>query len=159
MTPDETMAMMLGHKNSDLSSFEQFAIADKSSKRASGTSIAAITIGSAALLTGVGAWIFGGVYANQSRKSAEREIDRLAAFQLSDRNERVTNQSLTNKVVLDIATSAGASSSSMATSTAEALALLLSGGNSRGNGQVCPQPVALYQPAMPCACPSCPCNG
>ena len=41
-----------------------------------------------------------------------------------------------------------------ATAQAEALALLLNGGGNRG-GQVCPTPVAIYQPAMPCACNTC----
>ena len=50
----------------------------------------------------------------------------------------------------------GGSAASNALATAEAQALLLNGGlgNSR-NGQVCPQPVALYQPAMPCRCNTC----
>ena len=45
----------------------------------------------------------------------------------------------------------------LASASAEALALnALLGGNAR-NGQTCPQPVALYQPAMPCRCNTC-CN-
>lgn len=42
-----------------------------------------------------------------------------------------------------------------ATAQAEALALLLNGGTMNRGGQVCPTPVALYQPAMPCACNTC----
>lgn len=52
---------------------------------------------------------------------------------------------------VDVRTGAGATAGANALSTAEAVAALI-GANGRG-GQVCPQPVALYQPAMPCKCP------
>lgn len=50
----------------------------------------------------------------------------------------------------------GGSAAANALATAEAQALLLNGGFGNGrSGQVCPQPVALYQPAMPCRCNTC----
>lgn len=51
---------------------------------------------------------------------------------------------------VDVRAGAGAGATSL--STAEAVAAILNGGRS---GQVCPQPVALYQPAMPCRCNTC----
>lgn len=51
---------------------------------------------------------------------------------------------------VDVRAGAGAGATSL--STAEAVAAILNGGN---NGQVCPKPVALYQPAMPCRCNTC----
>lgn len=55
----------------------------------------------------------------------------------------------------DVRTGAGAFSGAGANATAEAVALnALLNGNGR-SGQVCPQPVALYQPAMPCRCNTC----
>lgn len=63
MTAEDLMAMKAMSDGTDMSSYEHFMVAEKTAKRPSGTSIAAITIGSAALLTGIGAWIFGGVYA------------------------------------------------------------------------------------------------
>lgn len=54
---------------------------------------------------------------------------------------------------VDVRTGAAAGAGSNALATAEALALIANG-NSR-SGQVCPQPVALYQPAMPCSCNTC----
>lgn len=49
----------------------------------------------------------------------------------------------------------GGSATSNALATAEALALIQNGGTNGRSGQVCPQPVALYQPAMPCRCNTC----
>ena len=50
----------------------------------------------------------------------------------------------------------GGSAAANALATAEAQALLLNSGfGSSRSGQVCPQPVALYQPAMPCRCNTC----
>ena len=58
MTAEDLMAMKAMSDGTDMSSYEHFMVAEKTAKRPSGTSIAAITIGSAALLTGIGAWIF-----------------------------------------------------------------------------------------------------
>lgn len=153
MTAEEMMFSGM-HKGTDMSSYEHFAIADKASRRASGTSIAAITIGSAGLLTAIGAWVFGGVFANAKSNSNQRAIDLLANAQLQERlyNQNYTLQNQPSlKNYIDIATG-GASANASSLSQAEALALLLNHG---GNGQVCPQPVALYQPAMPCSCNTC----
>lgn len=55
----------------------------------------------------------------------------------------------------DVRTGAGAFAGAGATSAAEAVALNTILGNNGRGGQVCPQPVALYQPAMPCRCNTC----
>lgn len=52
------------------------------------------------------------------------------------------------------ATAQGGSSTSSALATAEAVAAIINGVGSH-NGQTCPTPVALYQPAMPCRCNTC----
>lgn len=50
----------------------------------------------------------------------------------------------------------GAGANAAATADALATAALINGGFGNGrSGQVCPQPVALYQPAMPCRCNTC----
>lgn len=125
------------------------------SKKPSGVGIAGLAIGSTALLGMIGAWIFAGVYANAKSKGNERAIDLLANNALSERAERVGQQprfvDYVN-VTTQANAGAGAGAGAQALSTAEALALLVNGGSGR-NGQVCPQPVALYQPAMPCSCP------
>lgn len=87
-----------------------------------------------------------------------RAIDILAARAIQDNDRANTinldvNQTLRN---LTGATAQGGSATSQALATAEALSLLNNGGSGYGrSGQVCPQPVALYQPAMPCRCNTC----
>lgn len=57
----------------------------------------------------------------------------------------------------DVRTGAGAFAGAGANAAADALALsaLINGNGNGRSGQVCPQPVALYQPAMPCRCNTC----
>lgn len=87
-----------------------------------------------------------------------KAIDILAQNALADRQSRETWQnvhapSMTQYV--DVRTGAGAFSGAGANAAADALALsAIVNGNGR-SGQVCPQPVALYQPAMPCRCNTC----
>ena len=96
---------------------------------------------------------------NQASKARSqgnaRAIDILAQQALIDRQSRENWQSANAPSIrqyVDVQAGAGAGSSANALATAEALALLQNGGRS---GQVCPQPVALYQPAMPCSCNTC----
>ena len=168
MTAEELMTIANMSKSTDMSSYEHFAIAEKSARRPSGVGIAGLAIGSTALLAAIGAWIFGGVYANSQSKGNQRAIDILAATALAERNERINtqnNQTPNNLDIIRIITNAqsgagagaGAGANAFANAEAQALAAILAGNMGR-NGQVCPQPVALYQPAMPCTCPS-GCNG
>ncbi|MGL5732316.1 MAG: hypothetical protein ACRCX5_14500 [Bacteroidales bacterium] len=157
MTAEDIMAMKAMSEGTDMSSYEHFMIADKSGKRASGTSIAAITIGSAALLTGIGAWIFGPVMASQARKSTEREIDRLAAFTLSERQERVGNQNIVQKTIVDVAQGSFAGAGANANATAQALAALINGGNGFNNAVENMSFVRTipYSQPSPCCQPCC----
>nr|UVN00112.1 MAG: hypothetical protein [Bacteriophage sp.]UWD62291.1 MAG: hypothetical protein [Bacteriophage sp.]UWD69350.1 MAG: hypothetical protein [Bacteriophage sp.]UWD76844.1 MAG: hypothetical protein [Bacteriophage sp.]DAW11914.1 MAG TPA: hypothetical protein [Caudoviricetes sp.] len=167
MTAEELMTIANMGKGTDMSSYEHFMMAEKSARRPSGVGIAGLAIGSTALLAAVGAWIFGGVYANSQSKGNQRAIDILATTALAERAERVNhqnNQTPNNLDIIRIITNAqsgagaGAGANASALAQAEALALLLNGGSGR-NGQVNPQPVALYQPAMPCCCNTgCGCN-
>ena len=135
----------------------------------SGKGMAATGIGLAAGLGGaalIGVFLaaWGINNASQARaKAAEnlaagntKAIDILANNYLIERQSRETWQnqhapSMTQYV--DVRTGAGAFSgagaNALANASAEALAL---------NAQTCPQPVALYQPAMPCRCNTC-CEG
>lgn len=158
MTAEEMMAMKAMSEGTDMSSYEHFMIADKSSKRASATSIAAITIGSAAFLAGVGAWVFGGVYASQAKKSTEREIDRLAAIALAERQERVGCQNIVQKTIVDVAQ--GSFAGAGANATAQAMAALLNNGNSFNNAVENMSFVRTIPYAQPQACCNpCGCNG
>lgn len=132
---------------------------------ATGIGLAAGLGGGALLLAAAAAW---GV--NQASKARARAaenaaagntkaIDILAQNYLVERQSRENWQnyhapSMTQYV--DVRTGAGAFSGAGANAAADALALsaIVNGNNGR-SGQVCPQPVALYQPAMPCRCNTC----
>ncbi len=131
---------------------------DHSGQRATG-----IALGAAAL--GVAFVIGWGV--NQASKARMRAAEQAAAGNTKaleivattlaqERSSRETWQNQhapTLTQYVDVRAGAGAGAGSNAISTAEAVAAILNGGNN--NGQVCPKPVALYQPAMPCRCNTC----
>ncbi len=134
-----------------------------------GRGMAATGIGLAAglggaALVGVFALAFGLNAASKARlRAAEnaaagntKAIDYVASVLSHERGSRETWQNTHAPSIsqyVDVRSGAGAGAGANALSQAEAVAALL-GGNSR-NGQVCPQPVALYQPAMPCRCNTC----
>lgn len=127
---------------------------------ATGIGLAAGLGGGALLLAAAAAW---GV--NQASKARMRAaenaaagntkaIEIVASHLAQERTSRENWQgqhapTLTQYV--DVRSGAGAGATSL--STAEAVAAILNGGSR--SGQVCPQPVALYQPAMPCRCNTC----
>lgn len=130
---------------------------------ATGIGLAAGLGGAALLGTLIAAW-----GANQASKARAR-----AAENKADGNTKtleilsgVVNREATRQDGINIdvtqtlrsltsSTAQGGSASSSALATAEALALLNSASGSGRNGQTCPTPVALYQPAMPCRCNTC----
>lgn len=93
----------------------------------------------------------------------QRDIDRLAQYQMAEQERQHSINLAGTKTIVDVATggaTAGATASSTSSSTLEALLALISGNTASRNGQVCPQPVALYTPAQPvCGCGGCGCNG
>lgn len=154
-----------------MSDYEQSMLSHKQGCRPNGTSVAAITIGSAALLAAIGAWVFAPVYANAkacgnaqligaNQAHTQQMLTLLATNAASERAERINQLNLSNKTIVDIisgATSlAGANASSAALAQAEATLL-----SSALMGNVsCPQKVSLYSAPQPCGCPvSCGCNG
>lgn len=91
-----------------------------------------------------------------------KAIELVAATLAGERSSRENWQNMhapTISQYVDVRTGAGAFSGagSNAVANAEAIALnaLLNGNGNGRSGQVCPQPVALYQPAMPCRCNTC----
>ena len=126
-----------------------------------GIGLAAGLGGGALLLALAGLW---GVNqaSNARQKAAEAAaagnksaIDILTSQTLVERQSRETwqnNHAPTISQYVDVRAGAGAGAGANALSTAEALSIIA---NSGRNGQVCPQPVALYQPAMPCSCNTC----
>ncbi len=152
MTAEELL-LLDNHTNrrSDMSSFEHFDLANKSSKRASSTSITGLAIGVGAAVVGIGAWVFAGINSRAIARGNQREIDLLARGYMQDRDHQ-HNFNLANnptlKNYIDVATggaSAGAYANANAANQLEA-ALLAS---RMGGGQVCPTPVSLWNPATP----------
>lgn len=121
-----------------------------------GTSVTALGIAAGAIVLGFAA-AWGVNLASKARSDGHaRAIDLLANQALVERQSRESWQNQhapTMTQYVDVRTGAAAGAGSNALATAEALALIANG-NSR-SGQVCPQPVALYQPAMPCSCNTC----
>ena len=122
-----------------------------------GIGLAAGLGGGALLLAIAGIWGMNQASKARSRGNA-RAIDILAQQALIERQSRESWQtanapSIRQYVDVQAGAGAGAGSAANALASAEALSLLVNG--SSRSGQVCPQPVALYQPAMPCACNTC----
>lgn len=150
MTNEEMMTWG-GHRGSDMTSYEHFAIAEKTSKRASNTSITGLAIGVGAAVVGIGAWIFSGITSKAWANGNAKSIDILAQGLLTERSERnaytlANNPSL--KAYIDVATG-GASAGANAGATSNATVAQLLELAAARNGQVCPQPVSLWNPATP----------
>lgn len=138
--------------------------------RGHGAATTGVALGASALGVAVIGALAIGWGVNQASKARARAaenasagnakaIDILAQNHLVERQSRENWQnyhapSMTQYV--DVRTGAGAFSGAGANAAADALALsaIVNGNNGR-SGQVCPQPVALYQPAMPCRCNTC----
>lgn len=139
--------------------------------RGHGAATTGVALGASALGVAVIGALAIGFGLNQASKARARAaenmaagnakaIDILAQTHLVERQSRENWQNYHAPSITqytDVRTGAGAFSGAgaNAAATAEALALnALVNGNGR-SGQVCPQPVALYQPAMPCRCNTC----
>lgn len=130
---------------------------------ATGIGLAAGLGGAALLGTLIVAW--GSSQASKARaRAAENKADgnaknlELLAGMLNRESSRQDgiNIDVTQTLrSLASSTAQGGSSNSNALATAEALALLNNAAGTGRNGQTCPTPVALYQPAMPCRCNTC----
>lgn len=156
-----------------LSPYESFMIAEKSSKRASGTAIAGITVASVAAALGIGAWIFGPVYAaSRSRgvealalanqRNTDATIDRLANLLAVERNERVAQGTTISQSITD--SISGTQSSTLTAQQAAELSAVNSvmqqtfNDAVTGRSSLNPTPVSLYSPAREFQC-GCGCNG
>lgn len=129
--------------------------------RGHGAATTGVALGASALgVAFVGAIAIGwGINQASKARSAgnAKAIDILAQTALADRQCRENWQNMHAPTITqytDVRTGAGAFSGAGANATADALALsaLINGNGNGRSGQVCPQPVALYQPAMPCRC-------
>lgn len=154
-----------------LSPYESFMISEKSSKRASNTAIAGVTIASVAAALGIGAWIFGPVFANAksngvaalavaNQRNTDATIDRLANLLAVERNERVAQGTTISQTITD--SIAGTQSSTLTAQQQSEMSSLQNLQNTlladavTGRSSLNPTPVTLYQAPIACQCP---CNG
>lgn len=149
----------------ELLAIQSYSHRGHSGQRATGIALAAGAAGIAIIGLPLVAWL-GKANADKAAAIAlsnQRDIDRLASFQMAETERQHSINLSGTKTIVDVATggatagaTAGASASSNA--TLEALLALVSGSAASRNGQVCPQPVALYTPAQPYNPCGCSCN-
>lgn len=135
------------NENNGMSPFEEFMTSEKLSRRPNGATVAALVLGGVGTAAAIGAWIFAPIVAKQGIAANQKAIDILASAQVQDRATAAANQpSMLDYINVSVNPLA------LAGATSRAAAFNMGGG---GNGNVCPTPVALYQPAMPCSCNTC----
>jgi len=125
-----------------LTPYESTTLMQRESRRANGTGITGLVLGSAGLLAGIGAWIFGGVYAG-GRAKANAELIKLnnehtnqmlsvlGSSIAAERAERVAQQP-TVQSYIDVQTNPTQSGTAASTSLAEAMAYAQAINNSSG---------------------------
>lgn len=164
-----------------LSPFESWMMAEKTSKRPSGTAIAGITVASVAAAAAIGAWIFGGTFAaarsntatkladanhqntlaliNQGQVNTNATIDRLINALYAERNERVAQGVTLTQTVSD--TVSGEQASNLTAQQQSDLSAMQNLQNTlltdavTGRSSLNPTPVSLYSSPSPCGCPGC----
>lgn len=146
----------------ELLAIQNYSRHGHSGQRATGIALAAGAVGIGLIGLPLVAWL-GKAHADKAAAMAignQRDIDRLAQYQLAEQERQHSINLAGTKTIVDVAqggatagATAGASSASSA--SVDALLAILSGSRS---GQVCPQPVALYTPAQPYNPCGCPCN-
>lgn len=168
MDTNDLMALKALTEKSDMSSYEQAMLIEKASRRPSNAALWGVGLGVFGGVAAIGAWIFGGTYANARARGncdlinayanhSQQMENLLASHFANERQERVSNQAAVNKTIIDITSGAlaGSASNSSAWANAESqiVANALTGVTSR-----CPTPVSLYSAPQPCACPNSGCN-
>lgn len=150
--------------------YESFLVADKASRRPSGTAIAGVTVASVAAALAVGSWIFGPIFANSkangvaalavaNQRNTDATIDRLTNLLAAERNERVAQGVTMSQSITDSISGQQQGSQSQTTSVensamAQATAQLLTQ-SLLGNLSENAQKVQIYSAPQPCACPGC----
>lgn len=88
MDLNDFMTMKALSGGSDHSSYETYMIAEKQSRRPSTVAVTGLALGSIGLIAGIGAWVFGGVYANAKGNQAKEAAN--TAFALANANHTNT---------------------------------------------------------------------
>lgn len=143
--------------------YEQFKMGAIQGKRASGTAITGVVLGSVAAALGVGAWIFAPIYANARAKAAQDVataqnngtaalLNQTAALLATERAERVNGDYTISQTITD--TVSGSQQGQLSASqiaTNEATAQIVAGVMT-GKYTESPQKVELLSPAQPFKC-------
>lgn len=182
---NDVLAMKgMGGNNMGMTPYEQFRMADKQSKRPSGVGIAGLVLGTVGTAVAIGAWIFGGTYANsksaQAREKAEAAVD-LAKNNHANILTMLANQQASQNATIDKLITAlnretdartdgdrtitmtindslsGSQQGSQNTtqSTMQTVSQNLLEKALLGNVSENPQKVMMYSAPQPCGCPGC----
>ena len=161
----------MAENNGTLTAYEQFMMAQKSSRHhTSGTAIAGLVLGTVGTAAAIGAWIFAPIYANSRAKSAEQQnagtaalLNQMAQLLNTERAERRADTVTLNQTITD--TVSGQQASTLTAQQAAELSSIQSVQQNllnqaiMGNLSENPRKVQLYSAPQPCACPGCGCNG
>ena len=153
-----------------LSPYEDYKISEMTSRRANGSTVTALVLGSVGLAAGLGAWVFGPVIANQRANGLRdlanaqynannAQIAALANLLGTERAERVAQGTTISQTITD--TISGQQSSSLTAQQASELSAVNSvmqqtfADAVTGKSSLNPTPVTLYQAPIACQCPGC----
>ena len=153
------------------SPYEDYKVSDMISRRANGSTVTALVLGSVGLAAGLGAWVFGPVIANQRANGLRdlanaqynannQQIATLANLLGTERAERVAQGTTISQTITD--TISGQQSSQLTAQQASELSAVNSvmqqtfADAVTGKSSLNPTPVTIYSAPAPCGCP---CNG
>lgn len=156
-----------------LSPYETVMINEKTSRRASGTAIAGLVLGSVGTAAAIGAWIFGPIIANSRSRGVEalanaqyqatnNQLGLLTNLLAAERNERVAQGTTISQSITD--SISGTQSSQLSAQQAAELSSIQSVQQTlltdaiTGRSSLNPTPVSIYSAPSPCGCPGCGCG-
>lgn len=148
--------------------FESYMIADKSSRRPSGTAVAGLVLGTVGAALGIGAWVFAPIFSNAKANGVKdlanaqfnannAQIATLAGLLSTERAERVAQGVTMTQSITD--TVSGSQQGSLTAQQAAELSAMQSVQNNLlnqailGNLSENPQKVQIYSAPQPCGCP------
>ena len=143
---------------SGMSAYEQFVLADKTSRHhTSGTAIAGLVLGTVGTAIAAGAWIFAPIYANARAKSAESQnagtaalLNQVATLLATERAERRADTVTLNQTITD--TVSGSQQGSQNQSVTQDVVQQVVTGLMTGRYTENAQKVELISPAKPFTC-------
>lgn len=115
-----------------LSAFEATTLMQREAKRPNGTGVTGIVLGSAALLAGIGAWIFGGCFASSKAKSNtdlikmntehQNQMNMLLGTSINNERAERVRQQPTLQSYIDVQTNPTQSGTAASSALADAMA-------------------------------------